>query len=354
MLNFLEWTNVNKSAKSIKGKKNANSELNSLYLTHIAGKQEQNENESKLACLCSNQIIHIYDQHSLKLISQIDLPHGNQRNKNTNDLGFYKKSSNNLFTCGDDGQLKLWDLRLSNNNTNSFVGCFKDASESKHEFLCADINVNDTLLTCGTNHIIDSSFIYIFDTRNTNKYLFKLRESHSSDISQIKFDPNLSNKFTSGGIDGLVCLFDLEHKNDDDNTADTTISSNNEGSDDEPDDPEFMYQCFNTMSSIQKLTYISSNELSAITLNGLFIYDLNNDDTIYSKNTDVADDEHYILDCFYLNDIYKDKCLVNLKATKNGNLKFFNKDELLFEGKTGDKNIRSHRVNIIILLFYFF
>ena len=68
MLNFLEWTNVNKSAKSIKGKKNANSELNSLYLTHIAGKQEQNENESKLACLCSNQM---WARGTLPAIKQI-------------------------------------------------------------------------------------------------------------------------------------------------------------------------------------------------------------------------------------------------------------------------------------------
>ena len=94
----------------------------------------------------------------------------------------------------------------NNGKTSTSVNCFEDSSQTKIEFLCADINSNDTLLIAGTNKVIDSSYIYIFDIRNSGKYLLKLSESHSSDITQVKFNHNNANKFASGGIDGLVCL----------------------------------------------------------------------------------------------------------------------------------------------------
>lgn len=100
-LECVEWTNVNRNAKLIKKKKNKNnSEAASecLYLTQIVGKEESDENESKLGCLCSNQIVHIYEQSNLKLKSQLFYPHGEETNSNTNDFGFFKQpSSNNMF-----------------------------------------------------------------------------------------------------------------------------------------------------------------------------------------------------------------------------------------------------------------
>ena len=92
----------------------------------------------------------------------------------------------------------------------SYVNCFEDLSESKYEFLTADINSNDNLLIVGTNQVIESSYVYIFDVRFNSKYLFKLNESHNGDIMQVKCDPSLPNRFASGGIDGLVCLVSLD------------------------------------------------------------------------------------------------------------------------------------------------
>jgi len=121
-----------------------------------------------------------------------------------------------FLSCGDDGKLKIWDLRTSSSSTDcasSHVNCFEDSSESKYEFLTADINSNDHLLIVGTNQVIDSSYIYIFDVRFCSKYLFKLNESHSGDIMQVKCDPIVPNRFASGGIDGLVCLVSLYIRN---------------------------------------------------------------------------------------------------------------------------------------------
>jgi hypothetical protein len=93
----VEWTNVTRNAKLLKHKKYKHPETESPYLTHIVGKEETNEDESKLACICSNQMIYIYGQSKLELKSQIKYPHGDQKNKNINDVGFFKTDSNNVF-----------------------------------------------------------------------------------------------------------------------------------------------------------------------------------------------------------------------------------------------------------------
>lgn len=113
-----------------------------------------------------------------------------------------------------------------------------------------------------------------------------------------------------------------------------------------------MFQCFNTMSSVSKLGYLE-NELFSITLNGLFVYDLTTDDLLHKSsdlNTSQEDEENedYILDCLYLKNNQNQNILTNLMGTKNGNIKFFNKDNLLVETKRDsvNKSERFHKVFI--------
>lgn len=206
-LECVEWTNVNRNAKLLNKNKSKQANEECLYLTQIVAKEEPNELDSKLACLCSNQIVYVYDQAKLKVINQITYPHGNKKNSGANSLGFFKKQSNSMFTCGDDGQLKLWDLRTLSSEDKEESKCVQNFCDSNSaEFLCADINVDDNLLIASTNKVIDNSYIYLFDIRNSSKYLFKLSESHNGDVTQVRFDPSKPSKFISGGYDGLICL----------------------------------------------------------------------------------------------------------------------------------------------------
>ena len=94
----VEWTNVTRNAKLLNAKKNKQqSETETPYLTHVVGKQETDEDESKLACISSDQMIYVFGQSRLELKSQIKHPHGDQKNKNINDIGFFKTNSNNVF-----------------------------------------------------------------------------------------------------------------------------------------------------------------------------------------------------------------------------------------------------------------
>ena len=194
-LNCIEWINVNKSAKLIK-KKNSNiSNPDSVYLLSLAVQNislnnnninNQQNYDYNIACLSSEQIIHIYDSQNLKLKSQIK----NAHEISINEIGFFKQQlsfneeQNQLFTCGDDGQLKCWDLRCENKPTICI-----DLNSDSRKLLCADVNATSRMIATGTDKNIDDALIYIYDIRFIKRYMFKLRESHSMDITQMKFHP---------------------------------------------------------------------------------------------------------------------------------------------------------------------
>lgn len=351
-LKCLEWTNTNKNARLIKSKtKSKQSDLgDSVYLLQITGYKNNNQ---KLACLSSEQIVNIYDQQNLKLLSQIKSqePQG----KEINEIGFFKQNENMLFSCSDDGKLKCWDLReyfldMDKNQPPESV-CFSCTEDQKREFLCADVNATDNLFCVGTNKLIDDALVYIYDIRFNNKYLHKFSESHSNDVSQVKFDPVKASKFCSGSLDGLVCLYDLEQEQDV-----RVKSPSEESSEEEEEDPDLMEQVFNSDSCIHKLGYLSStqttpDQLFAITYtNDLFVWDLNTHDLVYkhqTKNKNIQNgnlinvmedqEEDYFFDCFYL----RPKVMVICKGDKMGNMKYYSGEEIIFDGNNNKEETES-------------
>lgn len=204
-LKYIDWSNLNRNAHAVKSnsqKKNSNPNelvVDSLYCLELVG------NSQKIACLGSNQLISIYDQSSLKLVTQIQTP------PNSNSIGFFKQSETMLFVCADDGLLKCWDLREDGQE----AICIEFKYDlDKRDFLCADVNSTDTLIVTGTNKSIDESLILIYDLRFRERHLHKFRESHSDDVTQVKFNPASAKKFSSASLDGLVCLYDLNMQPD--------------------------------------------------------------------------------------------------------------------------------------------
>ena len=202
-LKCVEWLNVNRNArakivKTDKKSKSASSGANKpvqhagSYLLQVVGKQ------GCLACLTSDQIVNTYESANLKQKSQIQPRLG--ADKNINEIGFFKTCPELLFTCGDDGCLASWDLRVSETQEAMRFEC------STREFLCADINSTDSLFCVGTNKSIDDALILIYDIRFNTKHLHKLAESHSKDVSQVRFEPNQCDRFSSASCDGKSSL----------------------------------------------------------------------------------------------------------------------------------------------------
>lgn len=358
-LKCVEWLNMNKDARDLKKlknnsnkkAKNKNNDLGAVYLLKIAGFSsptcniDLNNNKSNpnyLACLSSDQIINVYD-HNLKLNSKLTNTHSTANSYSINEIGFFKNTNQMLFSCADDGTLKCWDLRSDNSDSAKAAICFDYCKDSR-ELLCADINSDDSLLGVGTNKTVDDALIYLYDIRFHSKYLHKLCESHSADLSQIKFEPSNRNKFSSASFDGLVCLYDLaqgeqqptSERNENVNEEKDENDSDSEEDDDDEEDPDFMEQVFNTESLVQKIGYLSSkngqtDQIFAITYtNDLFVWDLNSHDLILKKksikNDELVENEYLYVDCFYLN-----SSLTICMSDKRGNVKLVQNDVDVFE-----------------------
>ena len=110
-----------------------------------------------------------------------------------------------VYTCGDDGILRVYDMRIVEGSTEMF---HRDeisfSSPTLREFLCADINADDTMFSIGTNKNVDDAQVYIFDVRFNTKHLYQLCESHSMNITQVRSILDLSEWFYS--LSAMFCL----------------------------------------------------------------------------------------------------------------------------------------------------
>lgn len=220
-LKCLEWSNLNRKAQNVKKKKKKkknksvnidNSQQqnpqqqapinnNTIYCLELTG----NSDYTRLGCLGSNQIVSVYDQVNLKLVNELRVA------KATNAVGFFKKSKHMLFSCANQGILSCWDTRESLAGGKVAVE-FEPVGSPVRDLLCADVNASDQLIAAGTSKSVDDALLLIYDLRSPQRPLHKLHESHSDDISQVKFNPDCASKFSSAGLDGLVGFYDLESK----------------------------------------------------------------------------------------------------------------------------------------------
>jgi WD40 repeat protein len=396
-LKCLEWLNLNRSARTVLKSKKAKEQAAknqqqppiANYLFQIVG-SVRNE---RLACLSADKVVNIYDQTNLRIVNKInnyatETLNAQQRAKPTlNEIGFFKQDPNMVFGCSDQGKFECWDLRTNTYNhdgENSVKPTifFNDLSVSKREFLSADVNADDSLVAVGTNKGIDDALVYLFDIRVTNKYLFKFSESHSNDLSQVRFDPFRRSKFCSASLDGLVCLYDLEMKPE---PVEAATGSSTEESDDEDDDdddgnssandtheedPDLMEQVLTADSSVQKIGYLSSDPLSGVAdqlyaityTNDMFVWDLTTYDTVFkqqSKNKNIVSgalvdenddtEEDYFFGCFHFggSQVRQKSKLTICMGDKNGCVKLYQNESLVFETDkseaTGSSETRYHR-----------
>lgn len=139
---------------------------------------------------------------------------------------FSHTSPHLLYSGSADGTVRVWDVREATPSAQLF------RSDPSHVYLSFDLNAVDTLLCAGTEKVDDEdSFLVFWDVRKPGaaQPLGVYSESHSDDITQVRFHPMDRNRLATGSTDGLVNVFDLSCGAEDDALLATCNSDSSAG-----------------------------------------------------------------------------------------------------------------------------
>ncbi|KAL0969033.1 hypothetical protein UPYG_G00221800 [Umbra pygmaea] len=157
-----------------------------------------------VAACCSNRSIHLHSKENLSLVMEYQGHSGV-----ICGVRFAHTSPYQLFSGSADGTVRMWDVRCPGSQA---AQVFR--SDPSHLFCSFDVSCNDVLLCAGTEQLDDdNSFLVFWDVRMTKEkkegLLGVYSESHSDDITQVRFHPQNADCLASGSTDGLVNVFDL-------------------------------------------------------------------------------------------------------------------------------------------------
>jgi len=129
--------------------------------------------------------------------------------------------------------------------------------------LSFDLNSSEQVLAAGTELVEFDASIHFFDARSSTSTLLKTySESHSDDITNVKFHPTNPARLMTGSVDGLICQFDLT----------------------DMDEDEGLLVVSNTGASINKIGYFGPQSE--------YIYCLSHMETLSLWNSEEADAIH--------------------------------------------------------------
>ncbi|XP_039992263.1 WD repeat-containing protein 89 [Xiphias gladius] len=187
------------------------------YLLHVALRPT-----GLLAVACSDFTIHLHDRDTLH-------PVGEYRGHSGPLCGVtFAHGSPDLLCSGSaDGTVRRWDVRRPGTEA---VQMFR--SDPSHSYCGFDLSCNDTLLCAGTEQVNDEdSFLVFWDARKPGAGLLGVySESHSDDITQVRFHPRDKDRLASGSTDGLVNVFDLSRGAEEEALLATCNSDSSAGS----------------------------------------------------------------------------------------------------------------------------
>ncbi|KAJ1972086.1 hypothetical protein H4R34_005529, partial [Dimargaris verticillata] len=183
----------------------------------------------RLAVSASDHQIQLFDPVSLTAVQRIGF-----HTDTIHHIGPITAQPHLFLSASADGSAALWDLRLAGLAPKSLtpVQTFRAPNQNKTELYCADINSAGMVLAVGTQMAGSEAYIHLWDLRqspagaaiNSNhgfansasSPLMTYAESHSDDITQVRFHPTHEHTLLSGSEDGLLCLFDLTQADEED------------------------------------------------------------------------------------------------------------------------------------------
>ncbi|KAG7271002.1 hypothetical protein CRUP_038453 [Coryphaenoides rupestris] len=127
-------------------------------------------------------------------------------------LTFARAAPHLLYSGSADGTVRAWDERSPGSQAvQEFSG------DPAHRFCSMDVNAAGAVACAGTEQVDEDSFLVFWDVRVTGKGLLGVySESHSDDITQVRFHPQDKDRLATGATDGLVNVFDLRRGDEED------------------------------------------------------------------------------------------------------------------------------------------
>ncbi|XP_034418760.1 WD repeat-containing protein 89 [Cyclopterus lumpus] len=154
-----------------------------------------------LAVSCSNLSIRLHDKDTLNLVGEYR-GHGGP----LCGVVFSHASPDLLYSGSADGTVRGWDVRRPGSEASQVF-----RGDPSHSYCSFDLSCGDTLLCAGTEQVNnEDSFLVFWDVRKPGGGLLGVySESHSDDITQVRFHPRENDRLASSSTDGLVNVFDL-------------------------------------------------------------------------------------------------------------------------------------------------
>lgn len=139
---------------------------------------------------------------------------------------FSHSSPDLLYSASEDGTVRGWDVRRP-----AVQAAQVFRSDPSHSYCSFDLSCCDTIVCAGTAQVNkEDSFMVFWDVRKQGGGLLGVySESHSDDVTQVRFHPRDKDRLASGSTDGLVNVFDLSRGTEDEALL-STCNSNSSAS----------------------------------------------------------------------------------------------------------------------------
>jgi len=133
-----------------------------------------------------------------------------------------KGDENNIYTCSDDGCVRVWDIRQDNNKPALEL---KDTSQhtgpplnKNKPLLCVAAN-DSGLIVAGTEQVGQDAYLLFWDMKNGGEMVGGYWSVHSDDVTCLKFSDDAQDTLISGSTDGLVNVLNLSNPDEDEALA---------------------------------------------------------------------------------------------------------------------------------------
>ena len=116
---------------------------------------------------------------------------------------------NSCCSCGNDGVVKIWDLRAPTGRNCTSV------MEGVKGLPFVSLDAHDTLIGAGTE-LRGDSHLFIWDRKRLDVPFKQFTECHQDDITEVRFHPTRRNMLLSGSTDGYVNVYNLKAEKEED------------------------------------------------------------------------------------------------------------------------------------------